>query len=1819
MTGLYVASNTAALGSQINLQRNTNTLSEVITRLSTGLRINSGKDDPAGLIASELLKSDITATNKAIQNTQRANSVIGIAESALGQVSVLLNEVRALINEAANKGAMTDEQIAANQMQVDASIDSIDRISRTTNYQGQLLLDGSFDFYVQGIDRNMVDRVQIDSASFGAKQGVEVNIDILADAQAAKLSYAYGYTSTPVVLEIGGNSGKNIFKFDANASVGEMAKAINMLADSSGVVAVVGKDATYGQIMLTSAGLNNDINLKALTAGSAAGNYSVKFTAGNSETTNVVITDPIANNTGVIDFQLQMEPWRAASATIDESMIGINSTRFSLFSNPNASLTINTTQGKLVNTINLIAADPGNTNPDINGPIAVALDKNGVLNIEYHSFKTGGLATTVDDIVAAINSAYPQFSATSILGTTALNSSTDKGKIAGIDLRTNNAIQFAANQAGEAMNNTDVVFINNTELYNIMNGTPGSIAIGSPQRAGVTVGTDGAGNTFSLLATEAGSEYNGTKLAVVAGTGTVPSASGSVGGTITVSLANGVNVEDVTADMINQALSEASYKLAVKTSVASNTAFVTSPADLGTVLGAAVLGDYQGTATPPPASAVGAVYSGVYGTDGTTILDVNAATAQVNAVLGSTKTVTVPQVASTTISLNAGGTSTLTISANNTGSQYNGVTFNFATTTGGTGAVSAAQNGNVITITVDAANFNAVTASTMNDALRAANLGYNVTLTGAASAITAGTTTLTLGTNNGLTGDTTGVNTVIGGTFGLGASEVPASFTLDGANKVMNVQDPVTYVRTSQRAQTVFYDGANYLTFAVNAGGSALNGMDIKLENDSTNYTNGKIAVAFNPTDGLLHIVGDLANASYANFLQAVKDATNGTVTVAVSSSPNSSVLIPTGLEKMSALANALGGGGVNTFQLGDRNTSLNISGTPGNIGVVGGKMGTDFGAIIYNAQNGITTANDVITTINNDSVLSKLISAENFVDSNGSGLIFLAGDAKERVRLFASAMQGGYSGTTSVVTANELIDFINNHEVLSKMFAAQLAIGNTGEGLLTLFQEVAYYGDPLLETGLQFLGPAGSPNIEFRTGGANQNLSIAFINNPVLNAHASLAATNANAAYTLTATQTGVEYEDVAVRYIRMDNTFTPADNYATFEPGDSAAFAYCSINTTKNGTNEEVGNFILTANNKGSNYNDVQVMIQLDATQTDKATAVFDPSSKRMIVTVNDITVKLQDAIAAINSEGTFNAAYDYSYNSTPFSDVGMVDFSQLLTGATQRSPVSIGNTYATGGHKGGVVTVYLAGSDKEITAQAVSDAINNSVATKSFFVASIYPGSTGQGVIDIRKDTLGVVSGNPSEMDYKMITSITKTGCSTDAPYTMVVNLATDANGNSITSASDLVKYFSNLTAEQTKGISVSLWKPAGIDNVSDLFCIEQDGRGILKPTGYYDLCDRWIASPIEFITANTDWVDQQPRGRVVAVNGASASYDVIAMKAGTEYEGVRIQYQALVDNASQPSVSYDVANKIITVNIREGETTAAQVKSMIESSESTKTLFKVDLVDSAGNGVVTLTDNSLSLSGGRIRQGTVGGASLTGATDADPNRLTFMSTGVGSKALVSVRVIEGFFEVKDEYGRVNERATGQDMQALINGLTTTSNGRTLSVNTSTLTMSVTMSEDAKAGDSTQFYIASGGATFQLGPDVVSNQQIRVGIPSVNSTRLGGLSGYLYELKSGERAALGTNPELADKIIQEAILSIAMTRGRLGALQRSTLEPNMAALEDTVQKMSEAEASISNADFAVESSRLTRTQILVQSGASVLGIANQLPQYAAMLIGR
>src|SRR2546423_6031732 len=183
-----INSNVSSLVAQNTLGRSNAALEQALQRLSTGLRINTGKDDPAGLIASEGLRSDITSVSSAITNTQRANQVIATTDSALGQVSNLLNDIRGLATEAANTGALSAEQIAANQLQVDSSLEAINRISATTSFQGRKLLDGSLDFITSGGSNfDKLSNLGIQQATLGTTGSLAVAINVSTAATQAQV------------------------------------------------------------------------------------------------------------------------------------------------------------------------------------------------------------------------------------------------------------------------------------------------------------------------------------------------------------------------------------------------------------------------------------------------------------------------------------------------------------------------------------------------------------------------------------------------------------------------------------------------------------------------------------------------------------------------------------------------------------------------------------------------------------------------------------------------------------------------------------------------------------------------------------------------------------------------------------------------------------------------------------------------------------------------------------------------------------------------------------------------------------------------------------------------------------------------------------------------------------------------------------------------------------------------------------------------------------------------------------------------------------------------------------------------------------------------------------------------------------------------------------------------------------------------------------------------------------------------------------------------------------------------------------------------
>ncbi|MEE9295727.1 MAG: flagellin, partial [Phycisphaerae bacterium] len=110
--------------------------SNALTQLTTGKRINTGKDDPAGLIALESLNTELRATTQAINSNQRTDAQLATADAALVEVSSLLSEIQTLVAASASEGSLSGAEIAANQSQIDSAIDSIDRIIRTTQFNG---------------------------------------------------------------------------------------------------------------------------------------------------------------------------------------------------------------------------------------------------------------------------------------------------------------------------------------------------------------------------------------------------------------------------------------------------------------------------------------------------------------------------------------------------------------------------------------------------------------------------------------------------------------------------------------------------------------------------------------------------------------------------------------------------------------------------------------------------------------------------------------------------------------------------------------------------------------------------------------------------------------------------------------------------------------------------------------------------------------------------------------------------------------------------------------------------------------------------------------------------------------------------------------------------------------------------------------------------------------------------------------------------------------------------------------------------------------------------------------------------------------------------------------------------------------------------------------------------------------------------------------------------------------------------------------------------------------------------------------------------
>lgn len=281
-----INSNVSSLIAQSNLARTNSKLSDTLARLATGLRITRGADDPAGLIVSERLRSELSGIDQGIKNSERASNVIATSEGALSEVSDLLSSIKALVVEAANTGAFSPEEIRANQLQIDSAIESITRISNTASFGGLKLLNGSLSYQLSNVDSTDLRKVSVYGASFADRSSIDVDVKVLGSAQTANLYLRTDFAAQGIggatdgqlvssaTLEVAGPKGVVELTFVSGTTNASIIKAINDKSGVTGVTAnsggTVGGNPTSG-IVFSSEQYGSDafVSVRKLSGGSS--------------------------------------------------------------------------------------------------------------------------------------------------------------------------------------------------------------------------------------------------------------------------------------------------------------------------------------------------------------------------------------------------------------------------------------------------------------------------------------------------------------------------------------------------------------------------------------------------------------------------------------------------------------------------------------------------------------------------------------------------------------------------------------------------------------------------------------------------------------------------------------------------------------------------------------------------------------------------------------------------------------------------------------------------------------------------------------------------------------------------------------------------------------------------------------------------------------------------------------------------------------------------------------------------------------------------------------------------------------------------------------------------------------------------------------------------------------------------------------------------------------------------------------------------------------------------------------------------------------
>jgi flagellin len=266
-----INTNVLSLNAQRNLATSGNQLATALQRLSSGLRINSAKDDAAGLAISNRFTTQINGLNVAARNANDGISLAQTAESALGELTNNLQRIRELAVQSANASNSSSDRAALDQ-EVQQRLAEVDRIATQTSFNGQKVLDGTFG-----------------NASFqvGANVGETISVGLSTSVRTGAIGKTADYVSGTAQY----NAAQNVGQQGAGVTAGALGSGALTIAMGSGGAVSVGGSAAYVGTH-ASQGVNSAyaktaaINAAGIGGLTAVADTTVQVAFGNVTTTN---------------------------------------------------------------------------------------------------------------------------------------------------------------------------------------------------------------------------------------------------------------------------------------------------------------------------------------------------------------------------------------------------------------------------------------------------------------------------------------------------------------------------------------------------------------------------------------------------------------------------------------------------------------------------------------------------------------------------------------------------------------------------------------------------------------------------------------------------------------------------------------------------------------------------------------------------------------------------------------------------------------------------------------------------------------------------------------------------------------------------------------------------------------------------------------------------------------------------------------------------------------------------------------------------------------------------------------------------------------------------------------------------------------------------------------------------------------------------------------------------------------------------------------------------------------------------------------------